>query len=177
MAEAAVSIAITNLWDDGQRIHAMGTISVGASPGTYTTNGIAMDMATLPTEAIGLGVPLPGITAQPIWMSIESNAGYRYKFDRTNKKLIIRAGIADHTHDMLYIGGITATEAVAIQGGDTLGKNAATNRTIAGATSATKGGVVTSGLLASSELTGSAAIPAGVSGDTPVFYAIYMKMQ
>lgn len=50
--------------------------------------------------------------------------------------------LATHTHDLLFIGGITATEAVAIQGGDTLGKNAATNRTIAGSASATKGGVV-----------------------------------
>ena len=51
--------------------------------------------------------------------------------------------LTGHTHDLLLLSGVTATEAVACDGAAlNFGKNAATNRTIAGANSATKGGVV-----------------------------------
>jgi hypothetical protein len=49
---------------------------------------------------------------------------------------------------MTFIGGIATTEAVMIAAGDTLGKNAATNRTIVGATEATKGGVKSTAIAA-----------------------------
>jgi hypothetical protein len=84
---------------------------------------------------------LPNVIEGLKIMDAHSANGYVYKWDKTNNKLRIYQA-PNHTHDMKYIGGITATEAVAIQGGDTLGKNAATDRTVAGANSATKGGVV-----------------------------------
>lgn len=77
-----------------------------------------------------------------------SDNGYLLRWDATGKAFKAYYPIntiAAHTHDLLYIGGITATEPVAIDGGDTLGKNAATNRTIAGVDVATKGGVNTAG--------------------------------
>jgi hypothetical protein len=50
---------------------------------------------------------------------------------------------AAHTHDLRVIGGITEDEPVGLlASGPTLGKLAATNRLIAGADEATKGGVV-----------------------------------
>jgi hypothetical protein len=80
--------------------------------------------------------------------------GLTYKYDQANHKIRIfqTASVPAHTHDIKLIGGITATEPVAVQGGDTLGKNAATDRTIAGADSATKGGVVALAAVAAAAL-------------------------
>lgn len=87
--------------------------------------------------------------------------GYVYKFDRANRKVRIwqsagftpagtvaaptftGSALGTHVHDMKVIGGITEDEPVGLlSSGPTLGKLAATDRTIAGADSATKGGVV-----------------------------------
>jgi len=92
-----------------------------------------------------LGVPLPALSqfyltavywaSSPMQVTID---GYKYLYDKTNHTVRkFQPG-----NDLLFIGGITATEPVAIQTGDTLGKNAATNRSILSADSATKGGVV-----------------------------------
>lgn len=82
---------------------------------------------------------------QVICSTISDN-GYLARWDATGeafKAYYATAAAAAHTHNLIYIGGITASEPVAIEAGDKLGKNAATNRTIVGADSATKGGVVT----------------------------------
>jgi hypothetical protein len=80
--------------------------------------------------------------------------GYIFEWVPATKKLkVYKSGaVAAHTHDVKVIGGITITEPTAIQGGDTFGKNAATDRTIAGATSATKGGVVAGGAITQAAL-------------------------
>lgn len=81
----------------------------------------------------------------------QGTSGYVFQYDQSAEKLVVlhsdATTAADHTHDTKYIGGITATEAVAIDSGDILGKNAATDRTIVGADSATKGGIVLAGTL------------------------------
>lgn len=110
---------------------------------SYPTGGEALTPETLGLRTID-------------FLVVENASGYTFEYDRTNEKLKAFAGggQAAHTHDLLYIGGITATEPVAIDGGDTLGKNAATNRTIAGADVATKGGVqpTTATIAAASEV-------------------------
>lgn len=55
--------------------------------------------------------------------------------------------LALHNHDLKVMGGAAAgiDEPVGVEGGDTLAKDAATDRTISGADSATKGGVVGAG--------------------------------
>lgn len=105
------------------------------------------------------GIPLPAIGAFGMNKAIKffqfmgsPGNGYVYKYDKVRHTLRIYVtgasgtltfdALAAHTHDIKLIGGITATEPVAVAGGDTLGKNAATDRTIAGADVATKGGVV-----------------------------------
>lgn len=118
------------------------TIAFGDGAKTYPTGGI----------------PLPAIGKFGMNQYLEElqlfdpGTGYLYRYDKNNHKLKILQALGgtpggtftvdDHTHDLKFMGGITATEPVAIDGGDTLGKNAATNRTIVGADSATKGGVV-----------------------------------
>lgn len=134
----------------GKKTRVMATVSFGDGALTYPSGGVP-----LPAKSY---FRLSSIDAFHI--EAPSGNGYVYKYDAANHKIkmfqtatLTPAGtvaapvftgsaLATHTHDLVYIGGITATEAVAIDGGDTLGKNAATNRTIAGADSATKGGVV-----------------------------------
>lgn len=121
-------------------------ITVGNGALTYPTGGIPLP----PLGVLGLNFELKRGYVQP------PADGYIYIIDTANKTLRIFQGIGgnggvavtipNHTHDIKLIGGITATEAVAVQGGDTLGKNAATDRTIAGADSATKGGIVAAAL-------------------------------
>lgn len=154
------------------------SIAFGNSTLTYPSGGV-------PLTAGSLGCPNT-ITRLNLF-GPSSGDGLIYKYDTVNNKIRIYQGkaftpagavaaptftgdaLATHTHDSLYIGGITATEAVAIQGGDTLGKNAATNRTIVGANSATKGGVVAvtggtpSGTNSAPAFTGTAVVAAALS--------------
>lgn len=54
---------------------------------------------------------------------------------------VYQSGIQAHTHDITAIGGLTSSEALFLDASQKFGKNAATNRTIVGSTSATTGGV------------------------------------
>lgn len=69
--------------------------------------------------------------------------GYVFQWDLANQKVIVK-GVAAHAHDLLIKGGQAAagTAALAWYATDILGKEAATDKTIAGADSATKGGVI-----------------------------------
>lgn len=114
------------------------------------------------------GVPMPavkkfGVHREIYMMSLQLPLnGYVYKYDRTNHKLAMyQAGaatptgtvsapvftgsaLAAHNHNLLVKGSAAAgiDEALGVEGTDTLAKDAATDRTIVGADSATKGGVV-----------------------------------
>ena len=137
----ASTITLTGDWlvSLGNRLQTSGTGNLG----TYATNGIAVTAGQ-----VGLGVIHS--------MVIDPAGGYTFEYVAATGKIKAYAAggaftpegsVADHTHDLTYIGGIAATEPVVIAGGDTLGKNAATNRTIAGADSATKGGVASATLV------------------------------
>ena len=116
-------------------------------------------------DTYGIPVPPPGdfgMLNEILRILIQAPPdGYEYRYDPTPRTATPVApygtirifqsngvgtvsfpALAVHTHDIKVVGGGTATEPVAIQGGDTLVKAAATDRTIAGAASATKGGVV-----------------------------------
>jgi hypothetical protein len=119
------------------------------------------------------GMPLPpaaafGMTRAVDFLIIQPPLdGYVYKFDRANNTLLMfRAGPATHNHDMLILGGVAPVEAVGVSGAgsDQLSKDAATNRTIAGADAATKGGVLGATLVAGelAECDGATLAPAGL---------------
>lgn len=75
----------------------------------------------------------------------EPSGGYIFQYDRTNAKILVYAagGQPAHTHDFKIIAGQAAASTDAISAKTlTLGKESATNITIAGANSATLGGVV-----------------------------------
>lgn len=102
--------------------------------GTYATSGVAVT-----ANQVGLGV-VDAIVIDPA-------GGYVFDYVKSTGKVLAYVGggaTAAHTHDLLIIGGRIAstTNDIAHYATDILGKEAATNATIAGADSATKGGVV-----------------------------------
>lgn len=141
----------TDGFSSDMRYQAVFKLVFGDASLTYPSGGVPILKAKL---------GCPALIEELMFVDQDNGSGLIYKWDVTNSKIRIYrspaitatgtvaapvftgGALATHTHDELYIGGITATEAVAIQGGDTLGKNAATNRTIVGANSATKGGIV-----------------------------------
>lgn len=111
-------------------------IDFGNGSLTYPTGGIPLTKAKLgcPNKLESFEISDAG-----------SAAGYIIKYDYANEKLKIyqAGGSFDHTHDLLIKGGQAAasTAAVAWYATDILGKEAATDKTIAGSAAATKGGV------------------------------------
>jgi hypothetical protein len=147
-----------------------GFANIGLCSLTFGNGALTVPAAgiPLPTDLRKFGVR----TAIGFMQILQPPAdGLVYRYDLSNHKLLIlqSAAVTAHVHDLKFIGGITATEAVAIQGGDTLGKNAATDRTIAGSASATKGGVVSAGAVAAAAL----AAYTGAIASTVVVVMVY----
>lgn len=116
------------------------------------------------------GVPLSGLSAAgfprlvkgAVLMDENDSSGIKWKYDYENNKLRgYQAPAQTHDHDLKVIGGQAAagTAATAYYATDILGKEAATDVTIAGADSATKGGVISETLAAAalSEISGAVA--------------------
>lgn len=102
--------------------------------GTYATSGIAVSAGQL-----GLG-RIDSLVIDPA-------GGYTFEYVASTGKVKAyygNGGLVAHTHDLKIIGGqATATSNVlAYYGTDILGKEQATDKTIVGVDSATKGGVV-----------------------------------
>jgi len=139
---ADVAVAILSRGVMGKKRRSYGSITLTTTAATYDNPG---------------GIYLPALTTFGFYKSFDfmfliptissagtlASDGLLFRYDKTKHTIrcYMSAAVLGHTHDMTYIGGITATEPVAIAAGDTLGKNAATNRTILGADVATKGGV------------------------------------
>lgn len=110
------------------------SVAFGDGALTYPSGGIPLTKAKLgcPNEIVSLVIDGPG-----------SADGLIYKYDKANNKIrMYRA--AGHAHDLLIKGGQAAstTNNAAHYATDILGKEAATDATIAGSASATKGGVI-----------------------------------
>lgn len=110
------------------------TAAFGNSTLTYPSGGIPLDKNKMgvPNEVVDLIIDSPA-----------SADGISYKYDKANNKIRMYR-VASHAHDVLIKGGQAAasTAAVATYATNILGKEAATDVTIAGADSATKGGVI-----------------------------------
>jgi hypothetical protein len=81
----------------------------------------------------------------------QGTSGYVFQYDQSAEKLVVmRAPAQTHAHDLKIIGGQAAasTAATAYYATDIFGKEAATDKTIAKADSATKGGVLSETLAA-----------------------------
>lgn len=82
----------------------------------------------------------------------QGTSGYAWSYNMVTEKLVAMQNAA-HAHDLLLKGGQAAagTAAAAHYATDILGKEAATDATILGSASATKGGVIASAALAGAE--------------------------
>lgn len=112
--------------DIGETQHLIwGTIAMDSS---YPTGGEAVAHASI---------------HKIVKLFVQSEGGYSFKFDPSGQ-LLLAYQVAGHSHDLLIKGGQAAasTAALAWYATDILGKEAATDKTIAGSASATKGGVI-----------------------------------
>lgn len=134
-----------------------------AFSGSYATGGDALDFATL----------IGATNRQPVFVEIQGIAGYRYEYDLTNKKVIVRqvdfsGGTVSKPSFTVNSGtiltdaglGLSADSAAANLVG---GTGITTNRTLT--TTSPVGTPTISGVAAGSELPASS-YPAGVTGDT-----------
>jgi hypothetical protein len=120
-------------------------LSFGDGALTYPANGIPLTKGKM-------GCP---VNIESLVVVDQGTSGYKFQYDQSAEKLvIIQSPAQNHDHDLKIIGGQAAasTSATAYYATDIFGKEAATDATIAGADSATKGGVV-SATLAAAEMT------------------------
>ena len=91
--------------------------------------------------------------------------GRLYKYDAENVKVRIYNPGGSHAHNLLVKGGQAAagTAALAHYATDILGKEAATDATITGADSATKGGVLSATSQPGTEFTGASTVVAATT--------------
>jgi hypothetical protein len=131
----------------------------GKIPGFANLGLVTISFGNSTLTVPAAGIPLPanlklfGMRKLIHFMALQGPVGdgLKYEYDQANHKLLIRqAPGASHTHDLKVIGAAAGgiDEPLGVEGTDTLAKDAATDRTIAGASSATKGGVVAAAVAA-----------------------------
>lgn len=140
---AASDITVTSLNKrrvNGRTLHNV-QLAFGDGALTYPAGGVPISKAALHCPNV--------IESLVVYDS--GTSGYKWSYDRTNEKLVcIQSPARTHAHDLKIIGGQAAasTAAVAWYATDILGKEAATDKTIAKADTATKGGVISETLAA-----------------------------
>lgn len=72
----AVAVTVREFWDDGKRVHVLGTLTFS---GNYATNGDAVTLTGL----------FPGQRSAAEIVGIQSTSGYVYTFDRVNSKILV----------------------------------------------------------------------------------------
>ena len=117
-------------------------LTFGAGSETYATNGIPLTKGKMGCPTI----------IESMIIVDQGSSGYVFQYDQSAEKLLVMqtatATTAAHTHDIKFMESITADATIGLNG-STLGKNSATNVTVAGANSTTLGGVVSASALTS----------------------------
>lgn len=139
---------------DDSRRQAVIKIAFGNGSLTYPSGGIPL--SSLSSHGF------PNAIAQVVLMDNNDGSGITWKYDYENNKLRgYNAPAQTHAHDLKIIGGqaATTTNEVGHYATDILGKEAASDATIAKADSATKGGVMSETLAAAAltEISGAVA--------------------
>lgn len=80
--DQAIAFTKTDEWDDGKRIHVLGTLTFS---GNYLNGG------EVPTTGSTNGIRARGSRSAPKWVKIEGKAGFEYDYDRANEKVMVRA--------------------------------------------------------------------------------------
>jgi hypothetical protein len=124
----AATITLQQLLNVGSAEASLGTGNLG----TYATGGVAV-------AANLFGLPRLGT------LLIQSSGGYDFGYNSSTGKILAygSGGVGAHSHDLAIIGAQAAgsTAITAYYATDIFGKEAATDKTIAGVDSATKGGI------------------------------------
>jgi len=96
MAEAKATFTTKKVWDDGKKVHAVGTLAITAGPDTYTAGGIAFNVQGNTVDGAGLGMPLPGVPGQPFYGNIVGGAYFAQYLPATGKlKVSVLVGGAE----------------------------------------------------------------------------------
>ena len=172
---ATVSYSSTLSTTTQKTVEFYGTATVQASPATYATGGL---LAASGAAFLNLG-PYADRTPLLVTVQSQSGSGYTYTYVPTSKKLMIQTG---GTATGTVASTSTAPTITTSSGGVTVALGVA-----AGALSEVTGATGITGVQAptiTSTFTGSAtpggeigtgSIPAGVSGDTIVFHAVFPR--
>lgn len=113
MATAVATPTVTSSYDD-QVYKVQGTLAIDASPATYLTGGLVMNM----------NIPLIKASRTPLQVTIQGIAGYQYSYvagsDNSNGKVEVRAQTASASEDD-PLGELASTVAIpAGVSGDTI---------------------------------------------------------
>jgi hypothetical protein len=141
IAASDITVTILNRRRVEGRNHFNVKLAFGDGALTYPAGGIPISKAKL-------GCPN---VVESLEIYDKGTSGYAWTYDAANEKLVaIQAPAQTHAHDLLIKGGQAAatTNVAAHYATDILGKEAATDATIAGSASATKGGVISATLAA-----------------------------
>lgn len=143
---AATDITVTLLVQkrgENSRVRNVVKLEFGDAALTYPAGGV-------PITKGKLGCPT---TIESLVVFDAGTSGYKWSYDAANEKLVaVQSGAVSahthtvaHAHDLLVKGGqaSSTTNDIAHYATDILGKEAATDATILGSASATKGGVLT----------------------------------
>lgn len=178
MADAVATPTITSTDNTQTKEHLWGSLAVSASPATYPTDGVVCSFANLDLLKSGT-IP----SEIRVWSEPQSGApsGYTYQYVRgttlaNGKLVILAAGGGSVTGNVTVVGGGIG-EAIGINpdtNAGVLSKTAATNRTIPIATFLGAAPAVAAAV--DSQLSNGSAIPAGVSGDTIRFHAVFPRL-
>lgn len=145
LAAADVTYTVTKQkkLEDGRKIVHL-TIAFGDGALTYPTGGVPLTKGKM-------GCP---VEVDSFVVEDKAASGYSFAYDKSNEKLRMFQEAA-HAHDLKIIGGQASTtdNEVGHYATNILGKEAATDATIAKADSATKGGVMSEAGRAGAELT------------------------
>jgi hypothetical protein len=144
-AASDVTYTINKVSRDGSSIvKVQATLAFGDGVLTYAAGGIPLTKGKLGCPNV--------IYSFNVFGNAAASVGYGFQYDKASEKLLIVQGIGQsahthtvaHAHDLLVKGGQigSTTNDIAHYATDILGKEAATDATILGSASATKGGVI-----------------------------------
>jgi len=93
MAEAKATLVTKRVWDDGKKIHVIGTLGISAGPDTYTAGGIAFDSLVNVVDGANLGIAMIGTPSQPFYFNIVGGSYFgQYSASTKKLKVLVIAG-------------------------------------------------------------------------------------
>lgn len=80
MAEASITLTVGESWDDGKRIHVIGSLAIDAASDMYATGGLSVPVPQ---------VPAVNAAAKPVEFAAEGLAGYTFSYKHATDRLMV----------------------------------------------------------------------------------------